>query len=210
MARRPGRVDVLGAHACPDERGGATGRRPVARPLHLPLRHGLRGARGRRRPRPDPPRPAGNADPLHGTRRPRSRASSRSWGSASPRGATAWSGESPRPCGAGRSRWIPTAASATASSARAPSAGQGGRRGPRRPRVCSAARSPCGRISPTRTTTSGPPSCSRGAMPTRRRRCAATWIARPGPPPAPSAWGWCTCCRVATRRPCRCCGPRSS
>ena len=103
----------------------------------------------------------------------RSRASSRSWGSVSPRGATAWSGGSRRPCGAGRSRWTRTAASATASSERVPSAGQGARRGPRRPRGCSAARSPCGRISPTRTTTSGRPSCSRGGMPTRRRRSAA-------------------------------------
>ena len=61
LARRPRRVDVLGAHARPDERGGAAGRRSVARPLHLPVRHGIRRPRGRCGPRPDPARSARNA-----------------------------------------------------------------------------------------------------------------------------------------------------
>ena len=210
VARRPGRLDVLGAHACPDERGGAAGRRPVARPLHLSLRDGLLGARGRRGPRPDPARPAGSADPFHGMVR-RGRGPHRDRGAryhlvelqpglervGDPvaLGGGGGSGLQRLPRQARRER---------------PRRARRDRRGPRRPRGCSAARSPCGRISPTRTTTSGPPSCSRGGMPRPRRRSAATWSARPGPPPAPSAWAWCTCCRVATSRPCRSCGPRSS
>ena len=162
LARRPRRVGVLDPHARPDERGGEAGCRSVARPLHLPLRHGIRRPRGGCEPRPDPTRSARNPDPfpwmvcrLRGPDRDRGP-------SRAPRGATAWSGGNRRRSGAGPSRSIPTAASATASSERAPSAGRGDRRGPWRPRRCSDTRSPCGRISPTRTTTSEPRWCSRG------------------------------------------------
>ncbi len=149
---------------------------------------GFAAGPGRRRPGSDPARPAWNVDPLHGAVR-RGRGPHRRRGP----GLTSWSYGLVWRESETLWRWAievdPDCSVCHGKLGESALGGRGARRGRGGRRTCSAARSPCGRISPTRTTTSGRPSCSRDAMPTRRRRSAATWSARPGPPPVPERLG---------------------